>query len=233
LGALASRLCEWAYEVYDTLDHQTLGKSPREAFAAGLQVGGQRSQRHIPYDEDFRVLTLPTTRRGTPKLRPGRGVKLHSIYYWSDGFVDHEAEGTQVPVRYDPFDAGVAYAYVKKHWVRCISAHHARFVGRSEREIQLASAELRRRQQRHGQHFQITARVLADFLASLEAEEVGLEQRLRDAEARNVLEPLVGGPAIETSGVTTLKAVDAAEAELEMNKVPGLAARTGSDALVI
>jgi len=69
------------------------------------------------------MLTLPTTRRGTAKLQPGRGVKLHYLYYWSDAFVDPEAEGTQVPVRYDPFDAGVAYAFVKKRWVRCISEH--------------------------------------------------------------------------------------------------------------
>ncbi len=150
LGALATRLCEWAYEVYDALDHPALGQSPREAFAAGLQLGGQRPQRRIAYDDDFRMLTLPTTQKGTAKLQPGRGVRLHYIYYWSDAFVDPEAEGTQVPVRYDPFDAGVAYAFVKKRWVRCISEHYARFAGRSEREVQLASAELRRRQQRHG-----------------------------------------------------------------------------------
>src|SRR5437016_14383384 len=28
LGALSTRLCEWAYEVYDTLDHPALGQSP-------------------------------------------------------------------------------------------------------------------------------------------------------------------------------------------------------------
>jgi len=31
LTALATRLCEWAYEVYDTLEHPALGQSPREA----------------------------------------------------------------------------------------------------------------------------------------------------------------------------------------------------------
>src|SRR6266852_9828204 len=144
-------------------------------------------QRNIPYDDDFCMLTLPTTRTGTAKLHPGRGVKIHYLYYWADAFVDPEAEGTQVPVRYDPFDAGLAYAFVKKRWVRCISEHYARFAGRSEREVQLASAELRRRQQRHGQHLRITARQLADFLASLEAKEVVLEQRLSDAEGKDVL----------------------------------------------
>ena len=91
-----------------------------------------------------------------------------------------------MPVRFDPFDAGLAHAFVKGRWVRCISEHHASFAGRSEREILLATAELRRRLQRHGQQLPITARKLADFLDSLQAEEVLLEQRLRDAEARNV-----------------------------------------------
>jgi len=108
LGTLATRLREWAYDVYDTLEHPALGQSPSEAVDAGLRIGGQRPQRHIAYDEEFRMLTLPTTRRGTAKLQPGRGIKLHYLYYWSDAFVDPEAEGTQVPVRYDPFDAGLA-----------------------------------------------------------------------------------------------------------------------------
>ena len=32
LAALATRLGEWAYEVYDTLEHPALGQSPREAL---------------------------------------------------------------------------------------------------------------------------------------------------------------------------------------------------------
>ncbi len=180
------------------------------------------------------MLTLPTTQRGTAKLQPGRGVKLHYLYYWSDAFVDPGAEGTQVPVRYDPFDAGVAYAFVKKRWVRCISEHYARFARRSEREIQVASTELRRRQQRHGQRLPITARRLADFLASLEADEVVLEQRLRDAEARGVLDLLVGDRGIDNSAVTSLKPDDA-EAEFDTDDVAGLAgaAATNGEALVV
>jgi putative transposase len=90
-------------------------------------------------------------------------------------------------VRFDPFDAGIAYAFVKGRWLRCISEHYARFAGRSAREIQLATAALRRRHQRHGQQFSMSARKLAEFLVSLEAEEVLLEQRLRDTALREVL----------------------------------------------
>ncbi|HEY7068445.1 MAG TPA: Mu transposase C-terminal domain-containing protein [Chloroflexota bacterium] len=206
LARLDARLCEWAYEIYDTLEHPALGQSPREAFAAGLLRGGQRPQRRIPYDEDFRLHTLPTTRKGTAKLQPRLGIKLHYLYYWADAFLDPAVEGTQVPVRYDPFDAGQAYAFVQGRWVRCLSEHHARFAGRSEREIQLASAELRRRHQRHGQHLPLTARQLADFLASVEAEELLWEQRLRDAAARDVGRRAAPGPAAAAAPLAAVTA---------------------------
>jgi len=192
LGRLYTRLCEWAYEVYDMLEHQALGQSPREAFAGGLAQGGRRAHRLIPYDEDFRLFTLPTTRKGTAKVVPCQGVQINYISYWSDVFLDAAVEKTQVPVRYDPLDAGTAYAFVKRRWVRCISQHYARFAGRSEREVMLATAELRRQHQGRGRRLRITARRLADFLVSVEAEEVLLEQRLRDAETRDVLRILDG-----------------------------------------
>lgn len=200
LGRLYARLCEWAYEVYDTIEHPALGQSPREAFATGLTQSGKRPHRLIPYDEEFRMFTLPTTRKGTAMVQPSLGAKINYIFYWSDAFLDPDVEKTQVPVRYDPFDAGTAYAFVKGRWVRCISEHYARFAGRSEREMMLATAELRKRNQRHTRQFAITARRLADFLASLEAEEALLEQRLRDAEARDVLAIIEGGRGYEQGG---------------------------------
>ncbi len=187
LGALYPRLCEWAYDVYDTLEHATLGQTPRETFETGMQIGGQRPQRLIPYDEILHMLTLPTTKKGTARVIGGLGVKIHYVHYWADAFLDPEVEGTQVPVRFDPFDAGRAYAFVKNRWVHCFSEHYARFAGRSEREMMLATAELHKRRQQHNQKSTLTARQLADFLASLEAEELLLEQRLRDAQAREIL----------------------------------------------
>ncbi len=186
LGRLYVRLGEWAYEVYDTRDHPALGQSPREAYAAGLAQGGMRLHRLIPYDELFIMMTLPTVRKGTAKVQPNLGVKLNAIYYWADAFRDAEVEGLSVPVRYDPFDAGSAYAHVKGRWVHCVSEHYACFAGRSEKELLLATAELRQRSRNHTRKLYLTARKLAEFLASLEAEEALLQQRLRDKENRAV-----------------------------------------------
>ena len=105
---------------------------------------GQRPWRRISNDREFFIMTLPTTSTGTAQVLPGRGVKIHYIYYWSDLFRDPEVERKQVPVRYDPFDAGTAFAFVKGQWVHCHSEYYAIFQGHSERELMLATQELRK-----------------------------------------------------------------------------------------
>jgi putative transposase len=187
LPRLYLRLREWAYEVYDTIEHPALGQTPREAFAGGLSQSGQRPHRTIAYDEDFFLHTLPTTHKGTARVDASRGVKINYIYYWSSDFRQPEVANKQVPVRYDPFDAGTAYAFVQGRWVRCISEYYARLHGRSELEVKLATAELRARYQRHARQLMITARHIADFLDSLQQEEAMQAQLMGAAEGKQVL----------------------------------------------
>lgn len=203
LGTLYARLRQWAYEVYDTREHPALGQTPEEAFNTGLLQSGLRPNRLIEYDDDFIRFTFPSTPKGAAKVQPNLGVKIHYLYYWAkgDAFRDSEVEGTQVRVRYDPYDMGHAWAFVKGRWVECISEHYARFKGRTEREIQLATEELRQRSRRHGQQFVCTAAKLAEFLASVEAEEVLLEQRKRDEEVRMVFS-LMEGTSIQIQAVS-------------------------------
>jgi len=181
LERLSRRLCEWAYDIYDNTPHSALGQSPREYFAQGIARAGYRCHRTIAYDAEFQMMTLPTTDRGTALVSAGKGVKVHHLHYWSNAFRDPRVEQTRVPVRYDPYDIGVAYAYVGNRWVVCDSEHHATFRGRSEREVLLATAELRKRMQNHSRHLPLTARRLADFTESVESEEAFLLQQRRDA----------------------------------------------------
>ena len=193
LGALYEHLCEWAYEVYDLIDHPTLGQTPRDALLLGLQVSGARPQRRITYNDEFYILTLPTTRKGTAKVEISHGVKMNYIYYWSDTFRDPSVEKTRVPVRFDPNNAGVAYAFVKGSWIRCVSQHYAILEGRSEKEVLLATLELRRQRQQHQRQSPVTAARIADFLTSVDATEALQLQQLRDREARQGLTLIEGG----------------------------------------
>jgi putative transposase len=180
------QLCRWSYEVYDQMTHSTLGQSPREAYLEGLNAGGLRPNRQIAADETFRLLMLPTTKRGKAKVMAGRGVKVNYLYYWCDAFRQTAVIGTSVPVKYDPFDAGIAYAYVNGLWERCISERYAAFQGRSEREMMLATAILRQQMRLNRQQADINARSLSAFLASVEGQEALLEQQLKDSAARQM-----------------------------------------------
>ena len=201
LAELHGSLCQWAYEIYDTVPHPALGQSPREAFAAGLAQSGTRPHRTVAYDEDFRLWTLPTTARGQARVVPGKGVKLNHVFYWATALRDPEVERMPVPVRYDPYDAGVAYAFVRNRWVQCVSEHYSTLRGKSERELMLATAELRRRAQQHAGQLTVTAKKLADFLASAEGEHILRVQRAKDREAKDVLSKTQAGQG-EMSGNT-------------------------------
>jgi len=65
LPDLAERVQQWADEDYDTLRHPALGMAPREAYELSIERDGERAHKLIPYDEMFRMTTLPTTRKGT------------------------------------------------------------------------------------------------------------------------------------------------------------------------
>jgi hypothetical protein len=199
LGRAYPRLTEWAYELYETNDHFNLKQSPREALATGMALTGSREHTKILFDEVFRTLTLPTTRKGTSQITLNNGVKINNIYYWSDEFRNPEFVGKQVPVRYDPFNMGEAYAYVNGRWLTGTSEYFWFFQGRTEREMLLASAEIRRRDRLLNRNRSITAKRLAEFICSLEQEEHNLRaqrillQRGRDNELQNVHAFINGG----------------------------------------
>jgi transposase InsO family protein len=204
--------CIWSYEVYDQMQHSTLGQSPREAYLAGLTATGLRPNRQVIYDETFRLLMLPTTPRGQAKVVPGSGVKVNYLYYWCDAFRQPGIERTVVPVRYDPFNAGIAYAYVNGLWERCISERYATFQGRTERELAIATAALRQQKRLDRRQLDINAKTLAAFLTSVEGQEAVLEQQLKDQAAqqlRSIIFGLsqseaneVGRPAVAEPAVT-------------------------------
>jgi putative transposase len=193
LGDLYEYLCEWAYQIYEQTPHATLGVTPREAYVTGLELGGERGHRRIAYDEEFLMTTLPSPRHKTAKVMPGQGVKVHYLYYWHDALRHPEVERTRVPIRYDPFNIGVVYAYVHGQWVPCRSQYYAAFVGHSEKELALATAVLRQQARMSHRAASITPVRLAEFLAQVHEHERVLVQRLRDQEAHAVFEGIAAG----------------------------------------
>lgn len=188
LERLYEKLQEYAYTVYDNLPHPALGQSPREAFNQGMVFSGNRKYRYIPYDQKFLIWTLPTTVKGTAKVIPGKGIIVNKIMYWSDSFRNPQIEKTNVGVRYDPFNVGVAYAFVGGQWIQCFSEYYTLLQGRSEKELRIVTSEIIMRSKVHTCKSDVSIKVIADFLQSVEGEEKLLLQAMKDRESKRVQE---------------------------------------------
>lgn len=193
LPLFAEYLFKWVYEIYDTLDHSSLGESPRDAYLKGVANAGERAFTLIGNEELFKMLSLPTTRKGTAKVQPGRGIKINNINYWSNILYDPSVEKKQVEVRYDPYNMGIAYAYINKRWIELKSEYYLEIANRSEKELQIAFEEIRRRQRIQRKRITVTASKLVEFLRSAHEIEKLQIQRLKDQEFKAVLTVMEGG----------------------------------------
>ena len=194
LPRLAERVQQWADEEYDTLRHPALGMTPREAYDLSMKQDGERAHKYIEYDDTFLKATFPTTRKGTAKVEPGVGVRMNYLDYWCEAMRDPTVEGTQVKVRYDPFNVSVGYAYIDGRWRTC-DCPYTEFAGCTERELQLLTEELRKRNRlQYGrENIEVTQKQLATFRRENTDVETILRQQRHDRETRAALVVLEGG----------------------------------------
>jgi transposase InsO family protein len=171
-------LDKWLFETYDTIEHPALGQSPRDAFASGMDKFGRRLHRLIPYDDTFRFMTFPTTRREVAKVNSNLGIRIENIYYWTDMFRRPDVAGSKVEVRYDPLDRSVAAAYIKNRWIECHSEQRHIFHGKTSFEIEIASQELSQHLSLNNKRVCSTAKQIARFLESVESHELLLKQQI-------------------------------------------------------
>lgn len=170
LEGLYERLESWIGEVYDNNENPSLNKSPKEAFLKSKELSGGRLNTYIPYDETFILMTMPSVSGKTRKVYPGKGIKLTYGYYWCSKFRDGKVENTEVEVRYDPFNIGVAYALINNNWEKCRSEQHSVFNGKTEKQLKVIAEELRQKRKLRSTNGAITAKRIAEFI--LESEDM-------------------------------------------------------------
>jgi len=194
LPDLAKRVQRWADEEYDTIVHPALGMTPHDSYDLSIKQNGARVHKNIPYDDAFLKATFPTTRKGTAKVEPGVGVRMNYLDYWCEAMRDPTIEGTQVKVRFDPFDVSVGFAYIDSRWRKC-DCPYTEFAGCSERELQLLTTELRQRNRlQYGkEQIEMTQKQLAVFRRENTDIESILRQQRHDRETRAALVVLEGG----------------------------------------
>jgi putative transposase len=219
LPTLAEQVQQWADEEYDTIVHPALGMTPRDAYDLSLKQNGARAHKDIPYDDAFLKATFPTTRKGTAKVEPGVGVRMNYLDYWCEAMRDPTIEGTQVKVRFDPFDVSVGFAYIDGRWRKC-DCPYTEFAGCSERELQLLTTELRQRNRlQYGkEQIEMTQRQLAVFRRENTEIESVLRQQRHDRETRAALVVLEGGK--KTSVLLPSEPVQADEEQEKRGQEP-------------
>jgi hypothetical protein len=192
LSTIYTYFCEYCYEIYDTSPHPTLRMSPREAFNIGIARGGLREHTFIQ-EQEFNLMALPsiTENNGERKVTQ-EGVKINYLYYWHPSFT--LIRNSKVKVKYDPFDITVAYAYVKGEWLKCRSRYLRELEGHSEKELMIATAELKKLNSLQNQQFnEITGKKLAEFFKRIEMEEEVLTPALRAAKKAVVAQRIKDG----------------------------------------
>lgn len=124
-------------------------------------------------------------------MQKGSGVKVNHFYYWNNVFRNPEVIKTAVPVRYDPFDLSTAFAFVQGQWITC-RAPYLNLEGHTEKELLIATTELRRQARREGSRADLSAERLASHMGKAVSHEESLRQRLRDLDHKKVLALIAG-----------------------------------------
>jgi len=182
LASLHDALTQYFFEVYDTLEHRELLTTPRLAFERGMERTGLRPDRLVVYNEVFEITTSPAPAKGSAKVQPD-GVKIHYIYY-NHPLLQRKL-GRSVKVRYDPFNLAIAWAFIDGRWLR-LRTRHQRLLSRfTERGLDLATAEWRKRRS-SVEKTRLSQTVLIKFLKEILDTETLLLERKRAAEERRL-----------------------------------------------
>ncbi|MAI33813.1 MAG: hypothetical protein CMM07_19360 [Rhodopirellula sp.] len=174
-------------ELYSTSDHPALGCSPKYQFERSMARDGVRKIRKVEYNSDFTILTCPPPRRQEVVANPCRGVRVNFLDYWHPAFRSFGSRKEKVPVRYDPFDIGYVYAFVKGSWLKCqVVSHYETFHGRTERELNCLLEERRKTSAGVNALRNLTMHRIARWFSDIHEMENGLEsgQFARDQEQK-------------------------------------------------
>jgi putative transposase len=95
----------------------------------------------LTWDTEFLIQTSIEAPRDTHRLSPGRGVRVYSRWYSSQGLHDYRGFKKDLSVRVDPFDDSLVYARIDDRWHVCRSSNSIVNAALPEYEIIAKTAE--------------------------------------------------------------------------------------------
>ncbi len=176
--------------LYSSSDHPALGCSPEYQFQRSMARDGARTIRKVEYNTDFTIFTCPPPRRGEVVADPCRGIRVNFLDYWHPAFRSLGSRKEKVPVRYDPFDIGYVYAFVKGSWLKCqVISHYETFHGRTERELHCLLEERRKTSANVNASRNVTMHRVASWFHDIRETENALEsgQLAKDQEQKKTV----------------------------------------------
>ena len=82
-------------------------------------------------------------------------------------------------LKYDPFNVGILYAYVNKKWVKCISEYYYLLEGKTHKQLQIITEEIR---YKLGIKGRISLKQIATFIPTIESHEKVIKQAIIEQE---------------------------------------------------
>lgn len=140
---------------YNNKPHTTFLASPNKLYDQSIHLYGERKHVRTEYDHQFIIDTLPTAPKSrtqvesvendTRYINKSGKIKLWGIPYFHDELKNRPESESNVQVRFDPMNVCHVFAFVSNKWLRCTCEYEALFQHKTERQLMMASAVLRKR----------------------------------------------------------------------------------------
>lgn len=180
LADLREEIDHFLTEVFPKTPHEGICGLPGPLFDKSVADQGDRPRRYIPYDDAFRIVTMPLFNR-QPTVRYNRGIRVNYFWYWTNDFIDMEWRGKKVTVRYDPQDAGFVEALLGTRWVRC-KCEFPLIIGYPWRDIESLTQECLAESRMTNNRKRLAPIELERYIARVRAKEVELARLKRERE---------------------------------------------------
>ena len=223
LRRLQEILEEWLFDQYPGHVHKSLGREPREVFAADQAYSGERAARYIVNDRRLRMVFASTPDRQTRRVAEGGIIMVDYLRYHHRALLAGDVVGSNVPVKLNAEDSSVVHVRVRGEWITCeLTDGNADLAGRSRKEVKLLVEELRQRYRVGAKGAELNAEKIGRHLRRLDYGEEVARQVERDKEARSISrqgsvedeeflhdEDVSEVPVVESNGVSADNAAEA------------------------